>query len=117
MEIETKYPSPSGRYVFQIVAWEARMSLWIESFTLVEAATRAPVMLLQDDNWSVDSAEWLGDSVVKMRLRKYPGNHTPSQVEVSVDCEGRTAEVQGGVRMPLAQLEHTLDRTLSWRKG
>ncbi len=111
-----KYPSPLGKYVFHIVEWEARNSLWIESFTLVEAATGAPVVHLEDENWSVDSAEWLGEWAVRMLLRKYPGNHTPAQVEVTVDCQARTA-VQGGVRVPLAQLEQTLNRALSWRTG
>lgn len=89
------------------------MSHWIESFTLVEAASGEIVLRLRDTDWSLDTAQWLGDSLVKMKLRKYPGDHTPPSFEVQVDCEARTAQVAGEPEMPvvpLRKLEHTLER-------
>ena len=105
---ENKYPSPSGKYVFHVVAWEVRMSLWVESFTLAEAASGTPVLRLSDSNWSLDTAEWLDDSRVTMQLRKYPGDHTPSSFQVLVDCETKMAELADEPAIPLPTLEQAL---------
>ena len=110
MDPEEKYLSPTGTYVFHIAAWEARMSHWIESFTLVELASGASVLRLRDSNWSLDTAEWLSESEVRMQLRKYPGNHTPSSFEVRVNCEAQTAQVNGGLPMSLNKVEPALNR-------
>jgi hypothetical protein len=86
------------------------MSLWIESFTLAEAASGEVVYRPGDSNWSLDSADWLSDSRVKMDLRKYPGDHTPSSFEVVIDCETKTAEIAGSGKppVPLRELESAL---------
>ncbi len=85
------------------------MSLWIESFALVEAATGSTLFAPRDSNWSLDGAEWPGDAVVTMRLRKYPGDHVPSSFDVKLDCDARTAEVEGGEAVPLGKLEDALE--------
>ena len=112
---EERYPSSTGRFIFRIFAWEARMSLWIESFTLVEAASGASVFGLSDAAWSLDNAEWTSDTVVKMRLRKYPGDHTPSAFEVKLDCGARTAEIDGRAVESLEKVERALEA--SYRRG
>ena len=72
--METKYPSPDGRYIFQIDAWEARMSLWVESPKLIDTQSGQDVFSFKDANWSLDGADWLDADRVKIFLRKYPGD-------------------------------------------
>ena len=69
--------SPDGRFLISISAWEARMSLWIESPTLSERDSGEQLLAFTDQNWSLDSADWLDEAVVVLNLRKYPGNHRP----------------------------------------
>jgi len=107
------YTSPTGRFAFRIVAWEARMSHWIESFTLVDATTGATVWRMDDPNWSLDEARWISDSVVEISIRKYPGDHSPSSFEVTIDCDARTAAVMGGPSMPLYQADTHLEQLYS----
>ena len=106
---EEKYSSPTGRFIFHIDAWEARTSHWIESFTLVEATTGSTVLALQDSAWSLDHAKWIGDAVVKMQLRKYPGDHRPSSFEMKIDCDARMAELASGPPVCLERLERALE--------
>jgi len=106
--------SPSGRFLITISAWEARMSLWIESPTLSERSNGEQLLAFRDANWSLDSAAWLDDAVVVLNLRKYPGNHAPPQVTAKIDCVARTAEVGGKPVASLAQVERCLDEALEW---
>jgi hypothetical protein len=106
--------SPTGRFLIGISAWEARMSLWIESPTLSERDSGELLLAFTDQNWSLDSADWLDEAVVVLNLRKYPGNHRPPQVIAKIDCAARTAEVDGRRIDSLAQLEHVLDESLEW---
>jgi hypothetical protein len=109
------YTSPTGKFTFRVVAWEARMSHWIESFTLVDAATGRIVWHMDDPNWSLDQAKWISDSVVEVSIRKYPGDHTPPSFEVTIDCDARTAAVMGGPPMPLDRAELHLEQL--YRRG
>lgn len=106
--LETKYPSPTGKYHFQIAPWEARMSLWIESPALLKAKNDEVIFTFDNPNWSLDSAEWLNEEHVKMTLRRYPGDHTPSSFEVEVDCDAKQATV-GRDAIPLDALEKHLE--------
>src|SRR6185436_1450296 len=56
--------SPSGRFEITIAAWEARMSLWIETPTLSDRLTGQELLSFNDPHWSLDSAEWQSDSTV-----------------------------------------------------
>ena len=107
---ENKYLSPTGAYVFHTEAWEIRMSHWIESFTLVETALGSLVFRIHDSNWSLDKAQWLDESRVRMELRKYPGDHTPASFQVLIDCEAKRAEVMGKPAIPLQNLEQALEK-------
>lgn len=91
------------------------MSHWIESFALVEATSGRPLIACQDPNWSLDEAVWHGPSVVKLSVRKYPGDHTPSQYEIEADCATLLARVQGGPPVPFTQVERSLE--LLWRQS
>lgn len=106
---ELKYPSPGGTYVFHIYPWEARMSHWIECPKLVEVASGASLLSFKDSNWSLDRAEWLNASTVSVTLRKYPGDHTPSGFEVTLDCTAKTAALADRV-IPLNKLETELQK-------
>jgi hypothetical protein len=109
MNPEHKYPSPDGRFVFHIFPWEARMSLWIETPNLVEVASGERLVRFKDSNWSLDGATWLDSGRVTMTLRKYPGDHTPGNFEVTVDCAARTAAVAGRM-VPLTAVERELQK-------
>jgi hypothetical protein len=109
MKPEGSYPSPGGEYAFHIRMWEARMSHWIESFVLIESTTRRPLIAFTDPNWSLDEARWLSSSVVRLTVRKYPGDHTPSQFTIEADCGSSLARVQDGTQIPFAQVETKLE--------
>ena len=111
--METSFPSPSGRFEVQVAPWEARMSLWVETPTVVDTATGRKLLAFADVRWSLDAADWTSDRVVELWLRKYPGGHTPSGVMVTVDCEAETARI-GETTVPLREVERTLNESLSW---
>jgi hypothetical protein len=108
--------SPSGRFAIAIAAWEVRMSLWIEVPTLSDRSSGEQLLVFKDPHWSLNSAEWLNDAVVVLKLRKYPGNHVPQEVTATIDCLARTAEVNGTPVDSLALLEDRLDATLVWQR-
>lgn len=85
------------------------MSLWIDWPTLVDVEKGEVVFGFKDSHWSLDKAEWVGNAVVRMQLRKYPGAHKPPFFEVTLDCDARTARVQGCVPIEMSKLEATLD--------
>ncbi len=93
------------------------MSHWIESFALVEAASSRPILTCRDPNWSLEEAQWSGSSVVKLSVRKYPGNHNPSQFDIEADCATSLARVQGGPPIPFTQVEATLEVLLRQSPG
>lgn len=108
MEPQIKYPSPSDKYHFKIDAWEARMSLWIESPALVNVSSGETVLTFKESNWSLDVAEWKDEEHVTMELRRYPGDHSPSQFVVEVDCLAKKATI-GDDSMELNSLEKYLE--------
>lgn len=105
--------SPNGRWAVRTSPWEARMSLWIESPCLVDAASGAPIFAFRDVHWSLDSATWIGDDIVQWQLRKYPGNHLPVDLAVQIDCARRIAMCDGR-EFPLTTAEAALDARLRW---
>jgi hypothetical protein len=111
----TDSETPSGRFRITISAWEARMSLWIETPTLLDKMTGTTLLSFRDSNWSLDAARWLTDSIVELTLRKYPGNHLPPQLVATVDCVNRCARVGNLEATPLEEVEAALERALTWR--
>ncbi|MDB6174379.1 MAG: hypothetical protein JWL59_3690 [Chthoniobacteraceae bacterium] len=85
------------------------MSLWIESPELIEVGMAAPLFRFRDSNWSLDEAKWLTESVVVMQVRRYPGDHTPSQFEFRIDAEKRLATIGSAQALPLSDLESMLE--------
>lgn len=115
MEPELRYPSPDGRYGFRISAWEARMSHWIETAELIETRTEEALFGFADSNWSLDNAVWEGPTVVRMTVRKYPGNHLPPDFTVVLDCETKAVSVDGVAIAKPHLVESYLDELV--RKG
>lgn len=107
------YASPSGRYTIHIDAWEARMSHWIETPELIDTQSNTRLLAFSDSNWSLNKAVWQNDSVVRLSLRKYPGNHTPAAFEVTVDCQNHTATLREQT-VALDKLEEALE---AWKAG
>ena len=105
--------SPNGRWTIVLSSWEARMSLWIDSPSLVEVASNTAVFAFKDSNWSLDTAVWISDDVVEWRLRKYPGNHLPVDFEVQIDCARASARIDER-ELPLVHLERALNAKLHW---
>lgn len=106
--------SPTGRYAVMVSPWEVRMSLWIETPVLFDCGAGKPLLRFKDPLWSANSADWLGDSVVALKLRKYPGNHVPAEVTALIDCAAGTAQIDGKRVDSLARVERCLDDALEW---
>ena len=81
--------------------------------TLEDAAT-TEVLLKLDRAWSMDDSKWVGNAVVELTLRKYPGNHSPADLVATIDCVTRMARIGSGDTIPLAELEANLDAALTW---
>ncbi len=107
--LETKYPSPDGRFAFVIDEWEARMSLWVSSPTLLDLTTREELLRFRAPEWSLDSADWTDAASVRLQLRRYPGDHDPTSFGVVIDCTRRTASLDAAAELALADLERALD--------
>lgn len=105
------YPSPDGRWIVRTVAWEARMSHWIELPEIIDATSGARLLAFVNPNWSLDRARWMGPARVELQLRRYPGDHVPPLVFVEVDCAARSAMVDG-LSVALPAVEATLDGVL-----
>ena len=112
-EIRTQSVSPSKTFEISVSMREIFNSHWLEVPTIVDRSDGSTVWTVADDKWSLDQAVREGD-VVTMTLRKYPGNHLPSDLAASVDCIARTARL-GETAMPLAGLEPALDAALAWQ--
>ena len=109
-----KSTSPDGRYAIHVDMWEARMSHWIESPDISDAQSGERLLRFADDNWSLDDSQWLSAGQVRLTLRKFPGSHTPVDLEPVVDCVNRTVTLPNGAQLPLARLEAELDGLLRW---
>jgi len=110
MAAELQSTSPSGRYKVFAEPWEARMSLWVYPPEIVDAKTQELVLKFVDPNWSMDFVEWESETVVRLGLRKYPGDR--NGITVHVDCETRRGEI-GASRVSLTELEEALDSALN----
>jgi hypothetical protein len=105
--------SPAGTYEITLAEREVFNTHWLHVPSLRDVHTGETFLALSEE-WSLDESAWQTDSVVTLRLRKYPGNHTPPDVVAIVDCAERTATVGEGASGPLADLEQRLDAVLTW---
>lgn len=109
---QRRHPSPAGTYVFSVYSTEVRMSHWIDTPTLLRAAT-GEVIFEFSSSWSLDAARWQDETTVELRLRKYPGDHRPPVLEAVLDLAAGTATVSGGRVVALLELERALDDVIA----
>lgn len=108
--------SPGGRYEVTFYEHEAFNTHWVQTPTVVDRQSGETLLAFGDTRWSVDEREWLGDSVARFHMRKYPGNHDPGELVLTLDCAARTAAL-GTARVPFAELEQRMDAALTWIYG
>ncbi len=113
MQQQPVFPSPDGRFAVVTSPWEVRMSLWIETPSIVVTATNEVLFAFGDECWSLNAATWTAADQVTLRLRKYPGSHAPAEIGAEIDCTRRVAHV-GTADLTLVQLERHLDAQLTW---
>jgi len=106
--------SPSGRFHIALSEREVFNTCWVCSPTLSDRETGAALFQFNDDNWSLDQARWLDDARVSMTVRKYPGNHRPANLTVTIDCVRFTAQIDGEPDGSLGLLESKLEASLHW---
>jgi hypothetical protein len=111
---EVKSVSADGRFLVRTDAWEARASLWVESPTIFSTEATEPLLQFSSELWSLDKAEWLSNETVELTVRKFPGNHKPSQIVITINCNERTATLGSSGSVALSELEGLLEKQLSW---
>jgi hypothetical protein len=109
----TSVVSPTGRYEISFHSHEAFNSCWVDTPTLRDKQNGETLFAIQDDRWSLDELTWRSESVVSLEMRKYPGNHEPQGLEVTVDCTARQATI-GGQIVGLSELEQRMEAALTW---
>ncbi len=114
MNVTNRSISPDGRYQVTTAAWEARMSLWIEMPWITDLRENKRVLSFNSSHWSLDEARWLGDTTVELVMRKYPGNHKPPDLKVTVDFATSTARVGEREVPSLQDLERVMDAALDY---
>ena len=81
--------SPDGRYEVRSTPWEASASQWVYTPSIVNTSTGAVLYQPSDDRWSADNVTWTSASAVTLTMRRFPGNHEPAQISLSIDvCSG-----------------------------
>lgn len=106
--------SPGGAFELRLHPRSGRMSHDILTPGLVSRGTGASLLDFRDTSWSLDEHQWQADSVVRLVLRKYPGNHLPADLTCLADLSAGSATFPDGVVVPLSDLEAALDRRLTW---
>jgi hypothetical protein len=105
---ELKSTSPGGRYQIRVHPWEARMSHWVETPQLIDTRDNQ-TLFHPGDTWSMDGAVWQSESLVTLRMRKYPGDHQPGFFEVHIDCANRTASIGRALATSISRIEGQLE--------
>ncbi len=90
------------------------MSLWVETPAILDKASGECLFSFEDPHWSLNSASWLSEAVVELRLRKYPGGHTPQEITLTIDCVAKIAQVEQERVPVLRDVEPALNRVLTW---
>jgi hypothetical protein len=80
-----RYPSPDGRHVVITADNEVKMSHWISSPVLVDAA--GATLLDFGWSWSADQITWTDGDHVHLAMRHYPGDRS---ADVTLDVAART---------------------------
>lgn len=106
--------SPSGRYEISRYSHEAFNTCWVDTPTVTDKQTGEVVLTFTDTMWSLDEAKWQGDSAVVFEMRKYPGNHEPRGLVITLDCDARQARIGGNEAVSFGSLEACMNASLQW---
>jgi len=106
--------SDAGPYQLRIHEHSGRMSHELRTPAVIATATGEAVIAFSDSAWSLDEHQWRGDSVLRLVLRKYPGNHLPTTLDCTADLAARTVVFTDGARVPLSEFEGALNARLTW---
>ena len=112
---DLKTTSPDGRFQIRVDQWEARNSLWVQSPEIWDTVENRALLRFESEQWSLDRSDWLSEARVVLTLRKYPGNHFPKDLEVTVDCQAKTATLHSLAVADLRNLEAVMEQQLLWR--
>jgi len=105
--------SPGGAFELRVHAHSGRMSHDILTPVVTTRAGEA-LITFGESGWSLDAHRWLSESVVRLTLRKYPGNHLPAEIVCTADLAAGSATLADGAVIPLAGLDAALDSRLRW---
>jgi hypothetical protein len=112
MNRELRSTSADGRFAVFVSSWEARMSLWVDTPSIVETASGQVIFAFKDINWSLDAIRWQSDSVVSLQLRKYPGNYKRDHFSIVIDLDNKSGVVEEVLISELAEVEAALEAQL-----
>jgi hypothetical protein len=104
--------SPTGVYEIVIKSWEPRMSLWVHTPEIIDRQSQEIILAFRDDRWSLEKSAWIDNINVQLTLRKYPGNHIPTEITIAIDCQNRLATMPDGKNLALPELEEQIDLLL-----
>ena len=112
METAIQSTSADGRYIVRIAPWEARNTHWVCPPEIVDTHTDRTFFKFASESWSAERSAWESDSLVRLTLRKYPGNQPRNTLVVRIDCIHGTGDIEGGARVALDALEAALEKAL-----
>jgi hypothetical protein len=104
--------SPTGAYEIFIKSWEPRMSLWVQTPEIIDRQSQEIILAFRDDRWSLEKSAWIDNTNVQLTLRKYPGNHLPTELTIAIDCQNRLATMPNCKYLALSELEEQIDLLL-----
>jgi hypothetical protein len=85
--------SPDGDFELGTQRFEARPTHWVTNVRLRQIRPKARLLLdLWDSQWDLVSRHWVISDVVRLTLRRYPGDQPP--ITVTLNCRS------GGVTGP-----------------
>jgi hypothetical protein len=112
LSFEIQSTSPNGRYQLQVDPWEARNTHWVLSPQLVDTESGHVLFKLTASVWSAESSTWESDVLVRIELRKYPGNQPRPSLAVRLNCAQETGSLDSDGAAPFEALEALLDAAL-----
>jgi hypothetical protein len=103
--------SPDRRFFVLLDSYEMRMSHWVTSAALWEAASQRVILELGAGLWSAEHVLWSADSTgVTVELRRYPGDAPAIQLDVYPEQRSITPHAPGDAApLRFEQLEEYLE--------
>lgn len=112
MSFEIQSTSPTGRYQLKVDPWEARNTHWVLSPHIVDCESGRILFRFSASAWSAENSAWENDEVVRINLRKYPGDQPRASLVVRLNCAQGTSGLAGGPVVAFEALEALLEEAL-----